>query len=365
MTYYRLHWDPDKTLNPCSELLVRDAGYAVDICEDDWLFVIAESDEPSLLARLKIRSCHRDPLRDRIACNVARFETTFCSRTANPLTRASVLEKTNSVHRTVSPLTISEAEALLASCERAGDYAFRVPPPTWPGLTRKIDIMTSRAIRDGDTRPSIEIAVDFLRSNYVTTELPGPAPVYLNAARLAIKILEDTKGTDASIDSSFQRRLRKRGPLTEEAIRKGINDDIATFEATSPDSTRHQEILSELRARLIELGYCPEYDGSIDCIITSGEVDIYFEVKSASHESFSHQLRLGVGQLLHYLWTDKDVNPRPVHGWLVIDDNDAPESYEEFLKSIPLGICWRSGIPNLSIEEFVHVASNGDWKDDL
>ena len=212
----------------------------------------------------------------------------------------------------------------------------------WDAIVRQVQTTVARANRDGDTRPAIEIAESFLRRAYVTSQLPGPAPVYQNAARLALGINTDSE----------EPRSRGRHELTDEAIQKAINEDVAT-DGHTPNTQRHQQILALLRDRLIELGLAPKYDGLVDCIVEREQFDVYFEVKSTSPESIVHQVRLGLGQVLHYIWKDSKVTPKTIRGHLVIEGpwrtND--ESLRPFLMSKSIRLTWSQEITSLEISD--------------
>jgi hypothetical protein len=70
-------------------------------------------------------------------------------------------------------------------------------------------------------------------------------------------------------------RYLQWGPLTDDATEKGINEDISSVTTTPPDSRRHQQILQQLRDRLLELGFAPEYNGFVDCKTSCESGDVY------------------------------------------------------------------------------------------
>ena len=175
-----------------------------------------------------------------------------------------------------------------------------------------------------------------------TSQLPGPAPVYQNAGRQALSL---TSQVQFSVP-------RRRHVLTQEAVQRGINEDVATAGQT-PNTSRHQEILELLRARLEQIGFVPRYDGLVDCIVEAGDADIYFEVKSASPESVVHQVRTGLGQVLHYMWMDADSSPRTIRGHLVVEGPWVPqnESLQDFLESRLVRLTWSRDISSLEISD--------------
>ena len=206
----------------------------------------------------------------------------------------------------------------------------------------EFETAVARALRDQDHRPDIEIAEAFLRRSYVTSQLPGPAPVYLNAARLALGIATASSSTE----------LRRRNDLTDEAIVKAINEDVATAGHT-PNTQRHQDILAVLRDRLVELGLVPKYDGLVDCIVEGDQFDVYFEVKSTSQESVVHQVRLALGQVLHYMWMDSDSVSRIIRSHLVIEGpwTTRDERLRKFLLANSVRLTWSRDIPLLNITD--------------
>ena len=145
---------------------------------------------------------------------------------------------------------------------------------------------------------------------------------------------------------------RGRHELTVEAIQKAINEDVATAGHT-PNTQRHQQILALLRDRLIELGLVPKYDGLVDCIVERDKFDVYFEVKSTSPESIAHQVRLGFGQVLHYIWMDSNDSPPTIRGHLVIEGpwNTGDESLRTFVMSNSVRLTWSQDIASLEISD--------------
>ena len=214
-------------------------------------------------------------------------------------------------------------------------------PIRWESIARQVETSLARAIRDGDTRPHLEIAESFLRRSFATSQLPGPAPVYQNAARRAL-------GVSRALDQAQQ---RPRHRLDEEAIQRAINEDVATAGHT-PNTRRHQQILALLRDRLVQLGLEPTYDGLVDCIVEMQGFDVYFEVKSASPETVLHQVRLALGQVLHYMWMDSSTSTRSIRGHLVVEGPWAPgdELLVAFVESLSIPLTWSTDIPSLTTD---------------
>ena len=229
---------------------------------------------------------------------------------------------------------------ILATACGVHDFALVSLPVRWNAITRRVQIGISRSIRDGDSRPRVEIAEEFLRRNYVTSQLPGPTPVYQNAAR---RIL----GFDLPVGLPTH---RERHILTDDAVIRGVNEDVAMAHH-APNSTRHQEILRQLMTQLKHMGFVPKYDGLVDCIVETEGVDLYFEVKSTTQESVAHQVRTGLGQVLHYMWTDAESSSRVIHGHLVVEGPWRPqdESLRAFVSSHAIGLTWSSQLSSLAV----------------
>ena len=227
--------------------------------------------------------------------------------------------------------------------EACGSHDFSSSVPVrWDAIAQQVRTNVARANRDRDPRPDLEIAEAFLRHNYVTSQLPGPAPVYQNAARQAL----------GQIMAPRPSVPRRRHLLTQEAVQRGINEDVATAGHT-PNTSRHQEVLDRLRARLKQIGFDPKYDGLVDCIVEATDGDIYFEVKSTAPESVVHQVRMGLGQVLHYIWMDADTSPRAIRGHLVVEGPwaDENESLRDFLQSCLVRLTWSRDISSLEISD--------------
>ena len=95
------------------------------------------------------------------------------------------------------------------------------------------------------------------------------------------------------------------------------------------------------------------YDGLVDCIVEFEDADIYFEVKATSSESLVHQVRTGMGQVLHYMWMDKDATPRTIRGHLVVQGpwTDQNESLRAFLESYLIRLTWSQDISSLGVSD--------------
>ena len=154
-------------------------------------------------------------------------------------------------------------------------------------------------------------------------------------------------------------KKRNRHPLTDEAIRAAINEDVA-LSGQSPDSSRHQRILMQLRDRLVELGVKPQYDGLLDCVATIGEFDAYFEIKSASEGSVAHQVRTGLGQLLHYMWLDGANSSANLVGHLIVEGpwQEKNVSLREFAQSLAIQLIWAEEIPSFEFEYPIILGSS-------
>jgi len=309
-----------------------------------------------LLARFRVSGAKPVESKAAFKFDVSGLDTTYFSDLNGKIVPEGVLERKDAFnHREVSLLTAGWAGNIEALCERTDDFSQSqsLLHPSWRATVVRLEIETARAFRRGDRRPGVEVAFDFLRANYLTSELPGPKPVYLNAIRRAFQISmqSDDHSSTSPLRAVRNEHYLQWGPLTDDAIEKGINEDISSVTTTPPDSRRHQQILQQLRDRLLELGFAPEYNGFVDCKISCESGDVYFEVKSASQDTFVHQMRLGVGQLLHYIWKDHKTTSRPIRGFLVIEDVSAREGFKDFVHSVPFDICLSSDISDLQIDQ--------------
>ena len=315
-------------------------GHCVQVGDD--IYVLSGNEPSKLLARLSVLNVLPDPFRHRIDLTIGGPRSAvFFDNSSDAVPIRLPTAVSGPSRRVASCLDPEAVEQLVGAC---GWHDFSSPsiPVRWGAITRQIEIAVARANRDGDRRPALEIAESFLRRTYATSQLPGPAPVYQNAARLALSITPESASS----------RTRGRHELTDEAIQKAINEDVATAGHT-PNTQRHQHILALLRYRLIELGLVPKYDGLVDCIVEGAKFDVYFEVKSTAPESVVHQVRLAFGQVLHYIWMDSDDNPRPIQGHLVIEGpwNSDDEALRIFLMSNSVRLTWSRDIPLLEITD--------------
>ena len=304
--------------------------------------MLSQGEPSKLLARLSVLNIRPDAFRHRIDLTIggprsAVFFDNFSD--AIPIRLPTTVSGSSRYEATW--LDSETVQQLIEVCG-SHDFSSSSVPVRWDAITQRIQIAVARAHRDSDPRPDIEVAETFLRRAYVTSQLPGPAPVYQNAARLALGITPESASS----------RIRGRNELTDEAIQKAINDDVATSGHT-PNTQRHQQLLALLRDRLIELGLVPKYDGLVDCIVERDKFDVYFEVKSTSPESIVHQVRLAFGQVLHYIWMDSNDNPRAISGHLVIEGpwNESDESLRTFLISNSVRLTWSQEISSLRISD--------------
>ena len=324
------------------ELPIAASGDGNRIQVGDDIYVLSQDEPSRLLARLSVLNVCPDTFRHRIDLTIGgpRSAVFFDNSSgAIPIRLPSIVRESSRYE--ASCLAPEAVRQLVGAC---GSHDFSSPsiPVRWGAITRQVETTVARANRDGDPRPVIEIAESFLRRTYATSHLPGPAPVYQNAARLALGI---------SLES-VSPRTRGRHKLTSEAIQKAINEDVATAGHT-PNTQRHQEILSLLRGRLVEIGLVPKYDGLVDCIVENDEFDVYFEVKSTSPESIVHQVRLALGQVLHYIWMDSNHCTRTIRGHLVIEGpwHSSDESLRTFLMSNSVRLTWSHDVPSLEIND--------------
>ena len=315
-------------------------GHCVQVGDD--IYVLSVGEPSKLLARLSILNVRPDPFRHRIDLTIGGPRSAvFFDNSSDAIPIRLPTAVSGPSRRVASCLDTDAVQQLIGAC---GSHDFSSPsfPVRWGAITRQVESTVARAKRDGDRRPDIEIAESFLRRKYATSQLPGPAPVYQNAARLVLGI------TLESVSS----RTRGRHELTDEAIQKAINEDVATAGHT-PNTLRHQHILALLRDRLIELDLVPKYDGLVDCIVETDKFDVYFEVKSTSPESVVHQVRLAFGQVLHYIWMDSGDAPRTIRGHVVIEGpwNTSDESLRTFLMSNSVRLTWSQEISSLEISD--------------
>ena len=339
---FRLISGSDEKWKAEGELPIAASGDGNRIQVGDDIYVLSQGEPRRLLARLSVLNVCLDTFRHRMDLTIGgpRSAVFFDnSSDAIPIRIPSIVGGPSRYE--ASYLAPEAVQQLVGAC---GSHDFSSPsiPVRWGAITRQVETTVARANRDGDPRPVIEIAESFLRRTYATSQLPGPAPVYQNAARLALGIISE----------SVSSRARGRHQLTDEAIQKAINEDVATAGLT-PNTQRHQQILALLRDRLIELDLVPKYDGLVDCIVETDKFDVYFEVKSTSPESVVHQVRLAFGQVLHYIWMDSNDCPSTIHGHVVIEGpwDTSDESLRTFLMANSVRLIWSQEISSLEIDD--------------
>ena len=321
------------------DLPIAASGDGQSIRVGDDIYVLAGGASCKLLARLSVLEVTLDTFRHRIDLKIGGPRSAvFFDSAANAISFNLSDITIAPLRYEVSCLDVESVQQLTSAC---GSHDFSSSTPVlWDAIAHQVMTYVSRANRDGDPRPELEIAESFLRRSYVTSQLPGPAPVYQNAARLALGIGRQPAPS----------QLHRRHDLTDEAIQKAINEDVATSGHT-PNTHRHQEILTLLKNRLNQLGLSPKYNGLVDCIVEGDKFDVYFEVKSTSPESVVHQIRLALGQVLHYIWMDSEENSKIIRGHIVIEGpwNTDQESLRTFLDSNSIRLTWSQDISSMQI----------------
>lgn len=320
-------------------LFIRDSGDGRRVRVGDELYVVSTGRPCRLLARLFVTRVSHDVFRSRIDLTVGGPRTAiFFAKASDAVEVLLAQARSISRHREVTLLDRDATQILTAAC---GIHDFSRSPSAvrWGAIVLLVKRTVSLARSRRDGRPDVEITESFLRQNYVTSQLPGPAPVYQNAARIALGLTSTAKPSAP----------RKRHPLSRQAVLRGINEDVATGGHT-PSSSRHQEILELLRMRLEQIGLTPTYDGLVDCIVDLGDAVVYFEVKSSTPGSVVHQIRTGLGQVLHYEWMDTAGSARIICGHLVVD---GPWGYDstslrEFVESWSVRLTWSKDISSLT-----------------
>ena len=315
-------------------------GHCIQVGDD--IYVLSEGEPSKLLARLSVLTVRPDMFRHRIDLTIGGPRSAvFFDNSADAIPVRLPATVSGASRYEASSLDSDTAHQLIGLCG-SHDFSSSSVPVQWGAITQRILTAVARARRDRDPRPDVEIAETFLRRTYATSQLPGPAPVYQNAARLALGITPETATYSA----------RGRHELTEEAIQNAINEDI-TIAGYTPNPQQHQHILALLRNRLIELGLVPKYDGLVDCIAEKEEFDVYFEVKSTTPKSVVHQVRLAFGQVLHYIWMDSRNGSRTIRGHLVIEGpwNSNDESLRSFLSAHSVRLTWSQEISTLGIAD--------------
>ena len=351
MNGFLLHWDADTDVTISTEVTVNDSGDATFLAPGDEIYILSNRHGARLRGRIVVATVIHEPAMKRVRIGVSHPRTAFFAKKVADAPAVALAADAGGGHRQV--MKVDEPTRLTLVEECAGcDFSTVVPPSMWPGIVESVRQTLDRRIRDGDERAAVHIATEFVRSKYYTTELPGPSPVYLNAARRSLlDILGADEGEDRSIVKSP--RLRTRGVLDDGAIDVQVNGDVSQFLASPPDSSQHQAILRRLTERLRALGLTPLCDGSIDCIVELEDLDVYFEVKAASSpSSFEHQLRLSVGQVQFYMWRDR-INPKPINGWIVIQNQPVSFDPQTFVASLGLGLCLDTGIDQLNVADLL------------
>lgn len=323
------------------DLHIAASGDGCRIRSGDDIYVLSEGEPSKLLARLSVLEVSLDTFRNRIDLKLGGPRSAvFFDNSFDAIPIKLPLAKINKSRNEVSCLDQESIQLLEGMC---GSHDFSSSNPIrWDAITQQVSTSVARARRDGVPRPDLEIAESFLRRNYVTSQLPGPAPVYHNAARLA---LGQVQLSGASIP-------RRRHVLTQDGVRRSINEDVATAGQT-PNTFRHQEILEKLRARLEQLGFVAKYDGHVDCIVEVADADIYFEVKSSSPDSVNQQVRTGLGQVLYYMWMDTIDSTQTIRGHLVVEGPwvEQNETLRDFLESCLIRLTWSCDIPSLEVSD--------------
>ncbi len=334
---FQLISSPNEKWNAEGGLPIAASGDGHRIRVGDDIYVLTEGESSRLLARLSVLEVSLDTFRHRIDLKIGGPRSAVFFDNSSNAVPIRLPSTTRIAPRYEVRCLDSESAQQLAGTCGSHDFSSSVAVP-WDAIAQQVRTNVARARRDGDSRPDLGIAESFLRRNYVTSQLPGPAPVYQNAARQAL-------GPTIALRPSVPRR---RHLLTREAVQQGINEDVATAGHT-PSTSRHQEILNQLRARLVQIGLIPRYDGLVDCIVEAADADIYFEVKSTSPESVVHQVRTGLGQVLHYMWMDSDDDSQTIRGHLVVEGPwvEQDESLRDFLESCLIRLTWSKDIPLL------------------
>lgn len=339
---FRIHWSAEQEVSLSGILSIRDSGDGQRIGVGDVLYIISDGQQSKLLARLSVLNVTQDTFRSRIDLRVGGPKTAvFFTRARDAVPVSLQSDSASSLHREATLLRSDAVHVLTTACG-AHDFSRHPTQVHWAAIVRQVKLAVTRARRYRDPRPDVEIAESFLRRKFVTSQLPGPAPVYQNAARHALGHITPQRFSVP----------RRRHELTREKVQLGISEDVATGGQT-PNTSRHQEILERLRVQLEQIGFAPRYDGLVDCIVEATDADIYFEVKSTSPESVVHQVRTGLGQVLHYMWMDSNATPRKIRGHLVVEGPWANqnESLRDFLGSCLIRLTWSQDIPSMDIRD--------------
>ena len=247
---FRIHWSAEHEVRLSGILSIRDSGDGKRIGEGDDLYLVSDGQQSKLLARLSVLNVTQDAFRSRIDLRVGGPKTAvFFTRARDAVPVALQSESCSRLHREATLLQSDAVHVLTTAC---GTHDFSRHPTQvhWAAIVRQVRLAVTRARRCRDPRPDVEIAESFLRRKFVTSQLPGPAPVYQNAARQAL-------GHSTPQKLSVPRR---RHELTREKVQLGISEDVATAGQTQ-NTSRHQEILERLRVQLEKIGFTPRYDG--------------------------------------------------------------------------------------------------------
>lgn len=309
---------------------ISDAGDGKCISVGDEIYVVSEGRQSRLLARLVVRDVSHDIARHRIVLTIGGSRTAVFFDSPHSAVEAPLPSCINASTRRFATRIEADALHVLETLCGTHDFSLRNAPVRWNAISRAVETSIRRARRSGDSRLDVEIGEEFLQRNYVTSQLPGPTPVYLNAARRVLGLLSRKR--------SGQRRRRQ---LTREAVRKGIREEVVVT-GHNPETKRHQELLERLRSRLEQIGFVPLYDDLVDCLVDTHDMEVYYEIKSTFQDSIVSQIRLGLGQVLHYLWMDAEASPRVRRGHLIVEGpwSDDDESLKEFVRSVSVGLTW-------------------------
>ena len=229
---FRIHWSAEQEIRLDQSLSIRDSGDGQCIRAGDDLYIISDGPQSRLLARLSVLSLTHDVFRSRIDLNIGGPKTAvFFTRARDAAAIQLQRESTSRFHREATLLQPDSIQILTTACG-AHDFSRHPTQVQWNAMVRQIRLVITRARRNRDPRPDVEIAESYLRRKYVTSQLPGSAPVYQNAARQALgQILPPRPSVP-----------RRRHLLTQEAVQRGINEDVATAGQTPNTSSPPRDI---------------------------------------------------------------------------------------------------------------------------
>jgi hypothetical protein len=376
---YVIWWDPSKSLNLGSRTAVHTPFGSSAPSEGDVTYIITLGQNQRLLARLGVMGARVDDSLQRTIVTSDRFVTAVFSRDVRTghLLRTPIRMPNGIQHKQATVIGDWESDLLRNMCEQNNDYSRQYLPINWGGIVNKTLKYITRIQQSSDERSDLEIAVTYLLANHPTCELPGPAPVYLNAARIITgnsNDVTDPSGymeTYGTLDGSGTGPgamsgifCRRSVPLTESAIKAGINANLTKMSLYSPDARRHQEILLSLRNRLVVLGLDPQYDRLIDCKVVVSGSPVYFEVKSSQPENMLRETMLGVGQLEYYQWLDIKSGLKDIIGHVVLEDRvKRRDTIPKFVQALGMGFTWSTGLEGLKIgdlkSETPHLMGEG------